>query len=52
MSFKTLVDVLDSSRVLPPEFVSYRMGYATRKRGPYATINDVTQVSFGSGRER
>ena len=43
VSFKTLVDVLDKARVLTPEFVSYRMEHATRKRGPYATINEVTQ---------
>lgn len=43
VSFKALVDVLDKARVLIPEFVSYRMDYATCKRSPYATINEVTQ---------
>ena len=43
VSFKTLVDVLEKARVLTPEFVSYRMDYATRKRSPYAKINEVTQ---------
>ena len=44
VSFKTLVDVLDKARILAPEFVSYRVDYATRKRSPYATINAITQV--------
>ena len=43
VSLKTLVNVLDKGRVLTPEFVSYRMDYATRKRSPYATINKITQ---------
>ena len=42
-TFKTLVDVLEKARVLTPEFVSCRMDYATRKRSPYGTINEVTQ---------
>ena len=43
VSFKTFLDVLDRARVLTPDFVSYRMEYATRKRGPYAKTNEVTQ---------
>ena len=43
VSFKTLVDVLDKARILAPEFVSYRLDYATRKRSPYATINAIAQ---------
>ena len=49
VSFKTLVDVLEKARVLTPEFVSYRMDYATHKRSPYATINEVTQGFFQFG---
>ena len=46
------MDVLDKARVLMPEFVGYRMNSATRKRSPYATINEVTQGSLGSERAR
>ena len=49
VSFKTLVEVLEKARVLPPEFVSCRMDYATRKRSPYATINEVTQGFIRAG---
>ena len=50
VSFKTLVDVLEKARLLTPEIVSYRFDYATRKRSPYATINEFTQgfIRIGS----
>ena len=43
VSCKTLVDVLEKAGVLTPEFMSYRMDYATRKRNPYVMINEVTK---------
>lgn len=34
---------MDKARFLAPQFVSYRMEYATRKRSPYGTVNEFTQ---------
>lgn len=43
VSYKTLLDVLDKAPVVTPELVSYRVDYETRKRSPYAAINEVMQ---------
>ena len=42
VSIRSLEDGLSKTRALSSEYVSYRMDYATRKRGPYATISSVT----------
>ena len=42
VSFKSLVDEISKTRDLLSEYVSYRMGYATHKRSPYATVSSAT----------